>query len=141
MTRVPHAGGTRGKKRPAVVIQADAYNAKLKHFIVAEITKNLTAASDPASFLIDVSTPEGKATGLDQNSVVCCLFLSTVAEARITKVTGKLSDTMKAQLDYLPEDDTPASVIASRTVLPCARAPSERPSAQPFRCEHAAAGR
>ena len=29
MTRIPHAGGTRGKKRPAVIIQADTYNSKL----------------------------------------------------------------------------------------------------------------
>jgi mRNA-degrading endonuclease toxin of MazEF toxin-antitoxin module len=99
MTRFPHAGGNRGKKRPAVLIQADVYNATIKHFLMAEITKNLAAGSDPASFLIDVSTPEGKATGLDQNSVVCCLFLATVAEARITQVIGKLSDGMKAQLD------------------------------------------
>src|SRR5260370_15996008 len=99
MTRCPHAGGNRGKKRPAVIIQADAYNAKLKHFIVAEITTNLAAAADPASFLIDVSTPEDKATGLDQNSVVCCLFLSTVAETGITQVIGQLSDVMKGQLD------------------------------------------
>ncbi len=99
MARFPHAGGTRGKKRPAVIIQADNYNARLKHFLVAEITTNLAAASDPASFLIEVSTPEGKATGLDHNSVVCCLFLSTVAEDRITKVIGQLSDAMKAQLD------------------------------------------
>src|SRR5438093_1228466 len=98
MTRFPHAGGNRGKKRPAVIIQADVYNAKLKHFIVAEVTKNLAAASAPASFLIDVSTPEGMATGLDQNSVVCCLFLSTVAEAGITRVIGQLSDAMTARL-------------------------------------------
>src|SRR5436189_4696592 len=90
MTRFPHAGGNRGKKRPAVIIQADVYNATVKHFIVAEITKNLAAASDRASFLIDVSTAEGKATGLDQNSVVCCLFLATVAEIRITQLIGKL---------------------------------------------------
>jgi hypothetical protein len=37
---------------------------------MTEITTNRAAASDPASFLIDVSTPEGKATGLDQNSNV-----------------------------------------------------------------------
>ena len=66
---------------------------------MAEITKNLAAASDPASSLIDVSTPDGKATGLDQNSVVCCLFLSTVAEAGITNVIDQFSDAMKAQLD------------------------------------------
>jgi mRNA-degrading endonuclease toxin of MazEF toxin-antitoxin module len=99
MTRFPHAGGNRGKKRPAVLIQADTYNARLRHFIIAEITRNLAAASDRASFLIDVSTAEGRATGLDQNSVVCCLFLSTVAEASITKLIGTLSDTMNMQLD------------------------------------------
>jgi mRNA-degrading endonuclease toxin of MazEF toxin-antitoxin module len=99
MTRIPHASGNRGKKRSSVIIQADIYNAKLKHFIVAEIMKNLAAASDPASFVVDISTPEGAATGLDQNSVVCCLFLATVAEAGITKVIGKLSDTMNRQLD------------------------------------------
>ena len=49
MTRIPHASGNRGKKRPADIIQADIYNAKLKHFIVAEITTNLAAVSDPAS--------------------------------------------------------------------------------------------
>ncbi|HUE15929.1 MAG TPA: type II toxin-antitoxin system PemK/MazF family toxin [Planctomycetaceae bacterium] len=99
MTRLPHAGGNRGKKRPAVIIQADVYNAKLKHYIVAEVTTNLGAASDPASFFIDIATPEGRATGLDSNSVVCCLFLSTVAEVRITRLVGKLSNVMKTQLD------------------------------------------
>ena len=99
ITRFPHAGGNRGKKRPAVVIQADSYNAKVKHFIVAEITKNLAAASDPAGFLIDVSTPEGAATGLDQNSAVCCLFLATVGGASISNVIGKLSAAMLGQLD------------------------------------------
>jgi mRNA interferase MazF len=73
-TRFPHAGRNRGKKRPAVIIQSDNYNASFKHFIVAEITKNLSAANDPASLFIDVATPEGKATGLDHNSVICCLF-------------------------------------------------------------------
>ena len=99
MTRFPHAGDNRGKKRPAVVIQADTHNAKYKHFILAEITKNLAAASDPTSFLIDLSTTDGKATGLDQDSVVCCLFLATVAEPGITQVIGSLSGVMKAQLN------------------------------------------
>jgi mRNA interferase MazF len=99
MTRFPHAGGNRGKKRPAVIIQADVFNANLKHFIVAEITKNLAAGSTPANFLVDVSTPEGKLTGLDQNSVVACLFLSTIAEHTISKIIGKLSDSMKIQLE------------------------------------------
>lgn len=45
--------------------------------------------------VIDLSTLEGKATGLDQNSVVCCLFLATVAESSITTVFGTLSPSMK----------------------------------------------
>jgi hypothetical protein len=64
MTRFPHAGGTRGKKRPVVVVQSDVYNARVRHAVVAEITTNVAAASDPACLLIDVSTPEGKASGM-----------------------------------------------------------------------------
>ena len=99
MTRIPHTSGGRGKKRPAVIIQADSYNRNLQHFIVAEITSNLAAASDPASFLIDVSTPEGSATGLDKNSVVCCLFLATIGQGTITRLLGKLSGPMMSQLE------------------------------------------
>ena len=39
--RFPHASGTRGMKRPVVVIQADAYNTRLRHAVVAQLTTNL----------------------------------------------------------------------------------------------------
>ena len=32
--RFPHASGTRGKKRPVVVVQADAYNKRLRHAVI-----------------------------------------------------------------------------------------------------------
>jgi mRNA interferase MazF len=99
MTRFPHAGGTRGKKRPVVVAQADTYNTKVRHAIVAEITTNLAAAKDPACLLIDVATPEGQASGLTQNSVVGCLFLATIAEDRISAPIGKLSSSILQRLD------------------------------------------
>jgi mRNA interferase MazF len=99
MTRFPHASGVRGKKRPALVVQADAYNAKVGHVVVAEITKNLTPANDPAFVLIDVATTEGKATGLDQNSLVAGLFLATVFGDRIDRVIGKLSAGMMQKVD------------------------------------------
>lgn len=67
--RFPHAAGGRGKKRPVVVVQGDAYNQILRHVIVAEITTNLGMAADPANLLIEVATPEGQATGLVQDSV------------------------------------------------------------------------
>jgi mRNA-degrading endonuclease toxin of MazEF toxin-antitoxin module len=99
MARFPHAGGTRGKRRPVVVVQANVYNTRLKHHIVAEVTTNLAPANDPAFLLIDISTPEGQATGLAQNSVVGCLFLSTIAEDRVSASIGHLSDALKQKLN------------------------------------------
>ncbi|SRR5581483_5814582 len=99
LTRVPHAAGGRGKKRPAVVVQADRYNRSERHILVAEITSNLSRAADPAHLLIEVATPEGQATGLIQDSVVTCLQLATISEDRITSVIGKLSAAILAKLN------------------------------------------
>ena len=99
MARFPHAGGTRGKKRPVVIVQADGYNAKLKHFVVAEVTKNLTTKGDPARLFIDVSTPEGQVTGLVRDSVVSCLVLVTVYADTVAQVVGTLSPTMTQKLN------------------------------------------
>jgi mRNA-degrading endonuclease toxin of MazEF toxin-antitoxin module len=99
LTRFPHAAGGRGKKRPVVVVQSDVYNPKVRHAIVAEITTNLTAAADPSGLLIDVSTPDGQATGLVQDSVVDCLHLGTVSEDRITHSIGRLSLALLQGLD------------------------------------------
>ncbi|HUY34685.1 MAG TPA: type II toxin-antitoxin system PemK/MazF family toxin [Pirellulales bacterium] len=99
LTRFPHAGGSRGKKRPVVVVQADNYNSKLRHAIVAEVTTNLAAGNDPASLLIDISTPEGQATGLTRNSVVSGLFLATLAEEHLGTAVGKLSPSLMRKLN------------------------------------------
>jgi mRNA interferase MazF len=99
LVRFPHPSGLRGKKRPAVVVQSDAYAGTVKTVIVAEVTKNLVMASDPACLLIDVSTPEGKATGLVSNSVVSCLVLVTVYEDTIAQVLGSLSPALRKKLD------------------------------------------
>ena len=99
VARFPHAAGGRGKKRPVVVVQADVYNQKLRHVIVAEVTSNLAAASDPANLLIEIATPEGQATGLMQDSVVTCLHLVTMSEDRIGHVIGKLSAGLLNKVD------------------------------------------
>ena len=99
LARFPHASGGRGKKRPVVVVQADSYNQKLHHVIVAEVTTNLANALDPANLLIEVATAEGKATGLVQDSVITCLHLVTMSEDRIGKVIGKLSPGLLQKLN------------------------------------------
>ena len=91
LARFPHDAGGRGKKRPVVVVQDDAYNQKLRHVVVVGVTGNLASASDPANLLIEVATPDGKATGLTRDSVITCLHFVTMSEDRIGKVIGSLS--------------------------------------------------
>jgi mRNA interferase MazF len=90
LARFPHAAGGRGKKRPVLVVQSDHYNATTRHVTVAEITTNLFTANDPANLLIDISTHEGLATGLTQNSVVTCLHLATMSQDRVDRMIGSL---------------------------------------------------
>ena len=99
LVRFPHPSGQRGKKRPAVVVQSDAYAGSVRTVVVAEVTKNLTMKNDPACLFIDVSTPEGKATGLLIDSVVSSLVLNTVYVDTLAQVLGNLSATLLQKLD------------------------------------------
>ena len=53
LVRFPHPSGQRGKKRPAVVVQSDAYASAVSTVVVAEVTKNLTMKGDPACLFIE----------------------------------------------------------------------------------------
>ena len=99
LVRFPHPSGLRGKKRPTVVVQADGYAGALKTVVVAEVTKNLTMAQDPACLLIDTTTPEGQVTGVACDSVVSCLVLMTVYSDAVEQVLGTLSPVLKQRLD------------------------------------------
>ena len=99
LVRFPHPSGQRGKKRPAVVVQSDAYASVVSTIVVAEVTKNLTMKNDPACLFIDVSTPEGKTTGLLVDSVVSSLVLDTVYVDTVAQVLGRLSPTQLQKLD------------------------------------------
>ncbi len=99
LARFPHAAGGRGKKRPVVVVQSDTYNQTRRHVIVAEVTTNLAEATDPANLLIEISTTDGRATGLLQDSVITSLHLVTMSEDRIGRIIGKLSAPLLQRLD------------------------------------------
>jgi mRNA-degrading endonuclease toxin of MazEF toxin-antitoxin module len=99
LVRFPHPTGLRGKKRPAVVVQSDGYTNSLGTVVVAQVTKNLSMAEDPACLFVDTSTPEGKATGLVRDSVVSCLLLATVDASTVAQVLGTLSPSMARRLD------------------------------------------
>ena len=99
LVRFPHPSGQRGKKRPAVVVQSDAYASAVSTIVVAEVTKNLTMKDDPACLFIDVTAPEGKSTGLLIDSVVSSLVVDTVYTDTVAHVLGRLSPTLLQKLD------------------------------------------
>src|SRR5271169_5122732 len=97
--RFPHASGGRGKKRPVVVVQADDYNQRLHHTVVAQVSGNLDEKDDPAFLFVEAATPEAKAAGLDRDCLICSTLLSLMSENRLTEKIGKLSAAMIARLD------------------------------------------
>ena len=99
LVRFPHPSGLRGKKRPAVVVQSNAYAGTVGTLVVAEVTKNLSMANDPACLFVDLNRPEGAATGLLHDSVVSCLLLATVDADKASQVLGTLSAAMVQKLD------------------------------------------
>jgi mRNA-degrading endonuclease toxin of MazEF toxin-antitoxin module len=69
----PQAPGQPPKRRPALVVQSDGNNARLSNSIFAMITTNTSlAVREAAQVLIDLSTPDGQASGLARTSAVKC---------------------------------------------------------------------
>lgn len=87
------------KKRPAVVIQNDRDNQKIRKTVVAMITGNLKRLGDPSHLLIDPSTPEGASSGLHGPSLVSCNNLYTLEQDCIQTTLGHLSDALKQKLN------------------------------------------
>jgi mRNA-degrading endonuclease toxin of MazEF toxin-antitoxin module len=97
--RFPHASGGRGKKRPVVVVQADTYNSRLRHAVVAQVTTNLGERGDPAYVFVEAVAPVAKATGLDRDCLICCTLLAVMTEDRLTEKIGKLPAEFVTELD------------------------------------------
>jgi mRNA interferase MazF len=105
----PFASGTGGSRRPALIVQNDRDNRRLKNTVVAQITTNLRRVGDPSHLRIEVATPEGRQSGLLHDSVVTCNNLATIEQVRIDKIIGslpaaliqKVNDCLKAALELL----------------------------------------
>ena len=103
----PFASGQVSKVRPALVVQNDRDNARLTNTIVAQITSLTRRALEPTQLLIELATPEGRQSGLRQDSVVNCVNLATVEKVRVLRLLGNLpaaamsqaNDCLKAALE------------------------------------------
>jgi mRNA interferase MazF len=95
----PFSDASGSKVRPALVVQSDSRNIILTETIVALISKNLAHIGiDPTQLLIDVSTADGKASGLIRNSAVKCGKLFTLHEDLIRRKIGTLTTTLTLQV-------------------------------------------
>jgi mRNA interferase MazF len=94
----PYTDGSGSKVRPVLIVQNDRDNQRLTNTIVALITKNLSRVHEPTQFLIDVGTPDGPQSGLNQNSAVTCGNLFTVAQTKVRRVIGSLPASAMVQI-------------------------------------------
>ena len=98
--RFPHgASGERGGAPGKIVVQADTYNQRLRHAVVAEVTGNLEGKGDPACLFVDSSTSEAQAAGLTRDCLISCYLLTLMTEDRLQERIGRLSPQTLAKLD------------------------------------------
>lgn len=86
----PHSDLKTAKVRPALVVQADKLQTGLPQLIVGMITSRMFRANHPCRVAIQLSSSEGKQSGLLTDSVVMTDNLATVAESEIDRVIGSL---------------------------------------------------
>src|SRR5205085_8518920 len=101
----PFSDASGSKVRPALVVQQDGRNARLTETIVALISKNLRHIGlDPTQFLLDLTTPDGRARGVNVNSAVKCGKLYTIHEDAIYRKIGVLSAALMRQVNDCLKD-------------------------------------
>ena len=76
------------KRRPALVVQADALHTGLAQTIVAMITSNPARAGHPSRLSVSLASPAGRRSGLLADSVIMTDNLATVLDAEIDRAIG-----------------------------------------------------
>ena len=96
----PQAPSQPSKRRPAVVVQSDHNNSRLANSIFTMVTGNTQLAiKEPAQVLVDVTTPDGQASGLSKTSAIKCENLYTLPQQIVLRTIGRLSDSLMQQVD------------------------------------------
>ncbi|HEV3260081.1 MAG TPA: type II toxin-antitoxin system PemK/MazF family toxin [Gemmataceae bacterium] len=100
LASLPFSDASGTKVRPALVVQCDRNNQRLDDVILALITRVTHRASiEPTQLLIDITTPEGKQSGLLHTSAVKCEHLITLHRRLIQRVIGSLPATAMQQIN------------------------------------------
>jgi mRNA-degrading endonuclease toxin of MazEF toxin-antitoxin module len=99
LVEVPYLAGGQSKRRPALVLQDDAYNQSLIHTIIAAISSRIGAPIPPTHCLLDPATPDGKRSGVHFRSVVRYDRIFTIDQRDISTVIGSLSNQTMRKVD------------------------------------------
>jgi mRNA interferase MazF len=95
----PFTDTGQAKIRPAVVIQNDRDNARLRKTVIVMVTGNLRRRGDPSHVFVDPADSAGTSSGLRFPSLISCNNLFTIEQTGIIRVLGHLSDKLKQQLE------------------------------------------
>ncbi len=90
-----HSDLTVGKRRPAIVVQADFLNARLANTVLVQVTKTIRHSA--TEVLIDPA--QEPASGLRFVSVASCHNFLTIQQARVEKTLGRLSAGLMQQIE------------------------------------------
>ena len=97
---LPFSTGAGAKVRPVLVVQCDQDNSRLPNTIVAMITRTIHRTSHvDTQLLIDITTPEGRMSGLKVTSAVNCSNLFTVHAQFVRRKIGALSQPTMQRVD------------------------------------------
>lgn len=96
----PFADQSGSKVRPALVVQANVWNARLEYTILAMITtsprRRLMA---PTQLFVEVNSPEASGSGLRADSAILCENLVTYKQSRVLTQIGRLADVLMDGID------------------------------------------
>jgi mRNA-degrading endonuclease toxin of MazEF toxin-antitoxin module len=90
-----HSDLTVGKRRPAIVVQADFLNARIANTVLIQVTR--TVRNSATEVVIDPA--QEPTSGLRFVSVASCHNFLTVQQARVGRALGNLSAGMVQQLE------------------------------------------
>jgi mRNA-degrading endonuclease toxin of MazEF toxin-antitoxin module len=79
--------------------QSDHNNVRLNETIIAAITSNVTRIREKTQVFVDISTPDGAASGLLHDSAVRCERLHSIPQADVRRVIGQLSAALMQQVN------------------------------------------
>lgn len=100
LAEMPYSDRSGVKVRPALVIQNDLNNRRLDDVILALVTSTThRALLEPTQLLIDITTPEGRQSGLLHTSAIKCEHLITLHQRFVKRVIGRLPPHVMRRVD------------------------------------------